>query len=49
MFIETDVKSNQENDCLWPITPLSIGDPMVRGCLTVQMILTVLYVIMLLK
>ena len=35
--------------CLWPITPLLIGDPRVCGYLTAQMILIVLCVIMLLK
>ena len=49
LFIEIDVKLNHGNSCLWPITALLIGDPMVCGYLTSQMILTLLCVIKLLK
>ena len=49
LFIGIDVKLNQGNKCLWPITPLLIGDPMVCAYLSAQMILIVLCVIMLLK
>ena len=49
LFVEIDVKVNHGNSCLWPITALLIGDPMVCGYLTSQMILTLLCVIKLLK
>ena len=49
LFVEIDVKLNHGNSCVWPITPLLIGDPMVCGYRTAQMILTVPCVIMLLK
>ena len=38
-------QTNQENQCLWLIIQLLIGDPMVCGYLTAQMILTTLCVI----
>ena len=44
-FLGTNVKPNQENQCLWLIIQLLIGDPMVCGYLTAQMILTTLCVI----
>ena len=31
LFIEIDVKLNHGNSCVWLITPLLIGDPMVCG------------------
>ena len=45
LFVGTNVKPNQENPCLWLIIQLLIGDPMVCGYLTAQMILTTLCVI----
>ena len=42
LFVEIDVKLNHGNSCFQPITALLIGDPMVCGYLTAQMILTVL-------
>ena len=42
LFIGTNVKPNLENQCLWLIMQLLIGDPMVCGYLTAQMILTTL-------
>ena len=44
-FIGTNVKPNQENQCLWLILQLLIGDPRECGYLTAQMILTTLCVI----
>ena len=38
-------QTNQENQCLWLIIQLLLGDPMVCGYLTAQMILTTLCVI----
>ena len=35
-FIGTNVKPNQENQCLWLILQLLIGDPRVCGYLTAQ-------------
>ena len=45
LFIGTNVKPSQENQCLWLIIQLLIGDPMVCGYLIAQMILTTLCVI----
>ena len=45
LFIGTNVKPNKKNQCLWLIIQLLIGDPMVCGYLTAQMILTTLCVI----
>ena len=42
LFIGTNVKPSQENQCLWLIIQLLIGDPMVCGYLIAQMILTTL-------
>ena len=36
LFIGTNVKPNQENECLWLIIQLLIGEPMVCGYLTAQ-------------
>ena len=49
LFIEINVKLTQGNQCLWPLTPVLTGDPMVCGCLTAQVILIALCVTMLLK
>ena len=45
LFVGTNVKPSQENQCLWLIIQLLIGDPMVCGYLIAQMILTTLCVI----